>query len=165
VTRHNDIEKQVLLHAPRERVWQAISESGRFGHWFGVEFDDDFAAGRHVTGRIVPTRVDPEIARMQEPYRGTAIDFDIERIEPMKLFSFRWHPGATDPATDYSQEPTTLVEFELKDASDDTWLTITESGFDQLPPERRDEAHASNEGGWQAQTRLISEYLALTKPA
>jgi len=165
MTRHDHIEKQVLLHAPRERVWQAISDSERFGYWFGVEFDEDFAAGRHIKGTIVPTRVDPEIARMQEPYRGTAFDFAIERIEPRKLLSFRWHPGATDPAIDYSQEPTTLVEFELKDAADGTLLTITESGFDRLPPERRDEAYASNEGGWQAQTRLISEYLTQMGPA
>lgn len=165
MTPHDHIEKQILLHAPRERVWQAISESGRFGHWFGVEFDEDFAAGRHITGTIVSTRVDSEIARMQEPYRGTAFDFDIERVEPMKLFSFRWHPGATDPATDYSREPTTLVEFELKDAPDGTLLTITESGFDQLPSKRRDQAYASNEGGWQAQTQLISKYLTQTNPA
>jgi uncharacterized protein YndB with AHSA1/START domain len=165
MTRHDHIEKQVLLHAPRERVWQAISEPERFGHWFGVEFDQDFAAGRHITGTITPTRVDPEIARMQDPYRGTAFDFEIERIEPRKLFSFRWHPGATDPAKDYSKEPTTLVEFELKDAADGTLLTITESGFDQLPPERRDEAYSSNEVGWQAQTQLISKYLTQTTSA
>lgn len=155
----DQIETQVLLHAPRERVWQAIADSERFGHWFGVEFDQDFAAGRRITGTIVPTRVDPEIAKSQEPYRGTAFDFEIERIEPMELFSFRWHPGEPDPATDHSREPTTLVEFELQEASGGTMLTITESGFDQLPSERRADAYAANEGGWQAQTKLISDYL------
>ena len=38
------IEKKVLLHAPCERVWQAISDSARFGSWFGVAFDGPFAA-------------------------------------------------------------------------------------------------------------------------
>ena len=161
---HDHVEKQVLLRAPRERVWQAITDSERFGHWFGVEFDGAFAAGHRITGTIVPTRVDPEIARMQEPYRGTEFDVEVERIEPMQLFSFRWHPGEPEPGTDYSREPTTLVEFELEDASDGTLLTITESGFDRLPPERREAAYASTEGGWQAQTRLISEYLAQSKP-
>ena len=157
------IEKQTLLHAPRERVWQAISEPERFGYWFGVEFDGRFNPGSRTTGTIVPTRVDPEIAKMQEPYRGTAFDFDVEKIEPMRSFSFRWHPGAVDPAIDYSQEPTTLVEFELEDAPGGTLLTITESGFDQLPPARRADAYASNEGGWQEQLKLIAKYLEQAK--
>lgn len=155
------IEKQTLLHAPRARVWQAISEPARFGQWFGVQFDDErFVPGGHITGTIEPTLVDPEIARMQEPYRGAAFDVDVERIVPLNLLSFRWHPGAADPKFDYSQEPTTLVEFGLEDAPDGTLLTITESGFDQLPPARRAEAYASNEGGWQAQLKLIDKYLA-----
>ena len=38
------IEKKVLLRAPRERVWHAISDARQFGSWFGVEFDGPFAA-------------------------------------------------------------------------------------------------------------------------
>ena len=157
------IEKQTVLHAPRERVWQAISEPSRFGHWFGAQFDDSrFSPGSRITGTISPTRVDPEIARMQEPYRGTAMDLDVERVEPMNRLSFRWHPGAPDPDVDLSQEPTTLVEFALADAPGGTRLTITESGFEQLPPERRAEAYEGNEGGWQEQLKLIDKYLAQT---
>lgn len=157
--RNDRIEKQALLHAPRERVWQAISQPERFGQWFGAELQGDFVPGRQTRGIIVPTRVDPEVAKMQEPYRGAALDLDVERIEPKRLLAFRWHPGA-DPEADYTQEPTTLVEFELDDAPDGTLLTITESGFERLPAERRDEAHASNEGGWEKQLELIDKYLA-----
>jgi hypothetical protein len=39
-------------------------------------------------------------------------------------------------------------------------LTITESGFDQVPLARRAEAFTSNEQGWEVQTRLIEKYLA-----
>jgi uncharacterized protein YndB with AHSA1/START domain len=157
--RTDRIEKQTLLRTPRERVWQAISQPKEFGHWFGAELDGDFVAGRHLKGRIVPTRVDPEVAKMQEPYRGAALDLDVERIEPEQSLAFRWHPGAADPAADYTKEPTTLVEFDLKDAPGGTLLTITESGFDRLPSERRDEAYASNEGGWEKQLELIDRYL------
>jgi uncharacterized protein YndB with AHSA1/START domain len=59
------IRKQVLLNAPRERVWQALSEAGQFGTWFGVRFDGPFVEGRRLTGRIVPTEVDVEVAAMQ----------------------------------------------------------------------------------------------------
>jgi uncharacterized protein YndB with AHSA1/START domain len=154
------IEKKVLLRAPRERVWQAISDARQFGTWFGVEFDQPFVAGALMKGRIVPTKVDPEVAKMQEPYTGMAFDCTIDRIEPMTRFSFRWHPFATDPKVDYSKEPTTLVVFELEEAAGGTQLTITESGFDKIPLERRAKAFAANDGGWTHQLDLIAKYLA-----
>jgi hypothetical protein len=79
----------------------------------------------------------------------------------MKRFSFRWHPFAIDPDYDYSKEPTTLVVFELREADDGVLLTITESGFDQIPIARRTQALESNEKGWAYQTKLIEKYLAL----
>src|SRR5262249_54653555 len=154
------IEKKVFLRAPRARVWRAISEAKQFGTWFGVEFDGGFVAGKHMTGRIVPTKVDPEIAKAQEPYKGASFDCTIETIEPMRLFSFRWHPFAVDPDVDYSAEPTTLVVFELKEVSGGTELTITESGFERIPLDRRAKALVSNDSGWTAQTMLIEKYLA-----
>src|SRR5258707_15883500 len=90
------IEKTVLLRAPQDRVWRAISDPKKFGSWFGVEFDGPFIAGARLTGRIVPTTVDPEVAKAQEPYTGAAFECFIERIEPMRLFSFRWHPFAVE---------------------------------------------------------------------
>ena len=54
----------------------------------------------------------------------------------------------------------TLVTFELEEAPEGTRLTITESGFDALPLERRAKAFTENEGGWVAQLSLIAKYLA-----
>ena len=102
------LEKKILLHAPHERVWHAISEAKQFGSWFGVAFDGPFVAGARLTGRIVPTSVDAEIAKLQEPYKGLAFEFFVDRIEPMRWFSFRWHPYAVEPNVDYSKEPTHL---------------------------------------------------------
>ena len=153
------IEKRVLLRAPRERVWRAISDAAQFGTWFGVELDGPFFAGARVTGKITPTKVDPEVARTQEPYAGKAFEFTVDRIEPMRLFSFRWHPFAIDPKIDYSKEPTTLVVFELEEIAGGTQLAITESGFDRIPVERRAKAFAANDGGWAKQSELIAKYL------
>jgi len=68
---------------------------------------------------------------------------------------------AIDPAVDYSGEPTTLVSFELRETPEGTELTITESGFDAIPIERRAEAFSRNSDGWDAQTMLVAKYLAL----
>ena len=84
----------------------------------------------------------------------------VERVDPERLLSFRWHPHAVDPAADYSKEPRTLVEFALKDAEGGTLLTLVESGFDQVPPERRLQAFRMNSGGWDAQMKNIEEHVA-----
>jgi uncharacterized protein YndB with AHSA1/START domain len=154
------IEKKVVLRAPRERVWNAISDAKQFGTWFGVEFEGPFVAGAAMKGRMTPTKVDGEVAKRQEPYAGMAFDYTIDRIEPMTLFSFRWHPFAIEPNVDYSKEPTTLVVFQLEEVAEGTQLTITESGFDKIPLERRARAFASNEGGWAIQIELIGKYVA-----
>jgi uncharacterized protein YndB with AHSA1/START domain len=155
------IQKKILLRAPRERVWRAISDSSQFGEWFGVALQGPFVAGQRVAGRIVPTSVDPEVAKMQEPWAGVPCDFHIERVEPMSHFSSRWHPGGDPVAPDAPDDQMTTVTFELADAaSGGVWLTITETGFDRVPLERRAKAFADNEGGWEMQTQLIEKYLA-----
>ena len=153
------IEKIVTLKAPVDRVWNAISDSKQFGTWFGAAFDGPFVAGQRVTGKIVPTKIDAEVAKTQKPYEGMAIDLMIERVESNRVLSFRWHPYPVENA-DYSKEPTTLVTFELAEVQGGTRLTITESGFDSIPLERRAKAFAANEEGWAKQAELLAGYLA-----
>jgi uncharacterized protein YndB with AHSA1/START domain len=156
------IEKKILLRAPRERVWRAISDAKQFGSWFGVAFDKPFAEGARLNAKIVPTTVDAEVAKMQEPYAGKAFEWTVEHVEPMRRISFRWHPYAVEEGIDYSKELTTLIEFDLADAPGGILLTITESGFDRIPLARHAKAFKANEGGWEMQTRLIEKYLAQT---
>ena len=154
-------EKSVLLPAPRERVWRAVSLAEHFGSWFGADFDGPFVAGTRVTGSIEPTSVDPDIARKQQPFAGKPFDLHVVEVRPLEKFSFRWHPYAVDEGADYGAEPMTLVEFVLASAEGGTLLRVSESGFDQLPPARRKAAFAAEEGGWTAQCGLLRKYLAL----
>jgi len=154
------IEKQVLLNASRERVWRALSEADQFGIWFGVRFDGPFVAGEMLTGHIVPTQADENVAAMQKPYEGMPFAWRVETIEPMQRIAFRWHPYGVEKDVDYESEPMTLIVFELHDAPEGILLTVAESGFDKLPPERRAKAFAANEGGWTHQMKLIEQYLA-----
>lgn len=151
------IEKTATFKAPLAKVWKAISDSEAFGTWFGMRIDGPFIEGRTVMGAMAPTQVDDEIARHQAPYAGMRCELRIERIVPMQLLSFRWHPGA-DPDMG-PDAPMTLVTFALEEVPEGTRLTITESGFDALPLERRAQAFADNEGGWEAQLSLIGKYL------
>lgn len=153
------IEKTIVLRASLSRVWRAIHDSREFGIWFGVELEGPFVAGQLIRGRIVPTQVDPEVAAMQKPYEGHPFEISIDRIEHERLFSFRWHPFAIEKGVDYSTEPATLVTFSLEAIEGGTRLTITESGFDEIPIERRAKAFTANDGGWSAQAKLITRYL------
>lgn len=153
------IEKQIFLRASRDRVWRALTNSREFGMWFGMRFTEPFKPGARMQATIVPTTVDPETAAMQKQFEGITFEIVVERIEPQRLFSYHWHPGAVDPNVDYTKEPMTLVEFELKPAEGGVLLTVTESGFDQLPLARRASAFTGNEQGWTKVVTLIEKYL------
>lgn len=155
------IEKQVFLRASQERVWRAISDAKEFGDWFGVAFDGQFVPGAELQGRVTPTKADPEVAKLQEQYAGTQFTVYVDRIEPMRVFAYRWHPFAIDPAVDYSKEPATLVTFTLEPKDDGTLLTVTETGFDAIPLARRADAFEANAEGWAMQVQMIEKYLLL----
>ena len=153
------IEKRVLLHAPLERVWRAISDAEEFGRWFGIRFDGPFVAGMSVTAAISPTTVDSAVAERQAPHEGVRSTWQIVAIEPRRRFAYRWHPFAVDPDVDYDREPTTLVEFTLSEAPDGVLLTITESGFEAIPEARQGQAFEANSEGWAIQTDLVRRYV------
>lgn len=153
------IEKKVFLRASRKRVWHALSDSTEFGTWFGMKFNGPFSPGAKMTGVIFPTAVNAEVAAAQKPYEGKPFEIVIEQMEPERLFSFRWHPFAVDPGVDYSAEPMTLIVFLLQEVENGVMLTVTESGFDQIPLSRRSKAFTANEGGWTMVVKLIEEYL------
>jgi uncharacterized protein YndB with AHSA1/START domain len=142
------IVRKVLIHAPRSRVWRALTDSREFGAWFGVQFSDPFAPGARMRGPI-----------RHKGYEHLTMHFTVDAIEPERRFSWRWHPNAVDPSRNYDAEPTTLVTFDLEDAPEGTLLTVTESGFDRIPAERRAEAYRGNEGGWTYQVDSINRYV------
>jgi len=143
------IEKRVMLRAPRSRVWRAITNAQEFGSWFGMKLEGDFSPGSAIRGRIT-----------HPGYEHLTVDMMVERIEPERYFSYRWHPYAIDPKVDYSAEPTTLVEFSLEEVEGGTAVTIMESGFDRIPLARRAEAYRMDDQGWTAQVKNLERYVA-----
>jgi uncharacterized protein YndB with AHSA1/START domain len=153
------IEKQVLLHAPLDRVWRAISDSREFGLWFGVRVDGPFVAGTSVTATLTGTAVDEEVAAMQRPHAGAKATWQVVTVQPPRQFAYRWHPFAVEANVDYATEPTTLVEFTLTETSEGVLLSIVESGFDAIGETRRADAFEANRKGWSKQTELVRKYL------
>jgi uncharacterized protein YndB with AHSA1/START domain len=146
------VEEQVLLGAPRSRVWRALTNANELGAWFGVDLTGaTIAPGAHVVGHFtIPG------------HEHATLDVMIEEMVPEQRFVWRWHPHAIDSNFDRSTEPRTLVTFTLEDSPDGgTLLRVVESGFDALSAERRTPAFLGNTKGWQGQLhKRLPAYLA-----
>lgn len=153
VSQTDCVVKRIRLRAPRARVWRALTNAQEIGSWFGVSLDPGvvFAPGARIHGMNVTPG-----------YEHLPWDVTIECMEPERLLSWRWHPHApADPGRDYTGDPTTLVAFELEAAGDETLLTVTESGFDNLPAEVREQTYRGNEAGWEYQMQTnLTRYVA-----
>jgi uncharacterized protein YndB with AHSA1/START domain len=145
----NRIEKKIELKAPVSRVWRALTDYREFGEWFRVKLDGPFVPGKTSTGHIT-----------WPGYEHLKWEAVLQDMEPEQYFSYTWHPYAVDPNVDYSTETPTLVEFRLEKTATGTLLMVTESGFEDVPSERRLEAFRKNEGGWEQQMKNIDTYVA-----
>ncbi|WP_046658206.1 SRPBCC family protein [Lysobacter capsici] len=144
------IERQILLKAPRAKVWHALTDAESFGQWFGVKFQGQrFVPGEVTQGAITYPGFEHLLMRVV-----------VRELQPQRLFSFNWHPYAVDPTVDYSTEEPTLVEFTLEEVEGGTLLRTVESGFDKVPAARREEAFRMNSGGWDEQIGNIERYVS-----
>jgi uncharacterized protein YndB with AHSA1/START domain len=147
------IEKRIELKAPVSRVWRALTDYKEFGEWFRVRLDGPFVVGQVSRGHIT-----------HPGYEHVQWEAVVQKIEHERLFSFSWPHAKSlekaDYSSDYTGEPTTLVEFRLEKTASGTLLVVIESGFDKLPGDRRLEAFRRNEGGWAEQMKNIENYVA-----
>jgi len=142
------IEKRIELKAPIARVWRALTDQKEFGEWFRVNLEGPFVVGQTARGKIT-----------WPGYEHVVWQAVVQKMEPERLFSFTWHPFSVDPKIDYEKETPTLVEFRLEKTATGTLLTLTESGFDKIPADRRLEAFRRNEGGWEQQMKNIESHV------
>lgn len=143
------IERTTLLNAPVARVWRAISDHREFGEWFRLTADRPFEVGVVVGCRCT--------------YPGMehlTWDMDIIAIETERRFAFTWAAYYGEDFTgDASQDPHLTVEFLVEQIETRTRLTVRESGFSRLPPDRAHTAYRLNEGGWDEQVKNISAHV------
>ncbi len=147
------IEKRIELKVPVPRVWRALTDYQEFGEWFRVKLDGPFVVGQLSRGHIT-----------YPGYEHVRWEAVVQKMEHERLFSFTWPHAKSlekaDYSSDYTGEPTTLVEFRLEKTARGTLLVVTECGFDQLPNDRRLEAFRRNEGGWAEQMNSVENYVA-----
>ena len=144
----DQIERETVIKASIERVWELITEPEHVGRWFGD-------AGAEIDLRPGGDMV----IRWAEHGTNHA---RVVAVEPYTRFSYRWapfkNPGGLEPVEGNS----TLVEFTLATDGDGTRLRVVESGFASLATseEQRAQNHASNTRGWRSELDELSEYAA-----
>lgn len=147
------IEKHAHLAAPVSRVWKALTDHREFGAWFGVALEEPFQAGKSSKGGFTHSECGADLNHL-------VFEIIVKEINPESLFSFTWHPYGVDSKIDYSKEKPTLVEFRLAKGPAGTRLIVTESGFDEIPVARRDEAFLMDDQGWTQQMNNIADHVA-----
>lgn len=142
----DQIERETVINAPVERVWELITEAEHLGRWFGD-------AGAEVDLRPGGAMV------LRWTEHGTSHG-RVVAVEPHSRFAYRWapfkEPGGEEPVEGNS----TLVEFTLQAEGDATRLRVVESGFASLATsdEQRANNLNGNTRGWELETDELREY-------
>lgn len=139
-----DIRIELVLRAPRQKVWEALVTNDGWGNWFGERVFGDFQVGSTL--------------EMDFGSHGLCWGIVTERKEASE-FAYKWHPGEDCPIDKYPESEMTEVRFTLADCPDGTTLTMVESGFENVPEERRAKCFELNTGGWNWELEELTAWV------
>jgi uncharacterized protein YndB with AHSA1/START domain len=142
IVRVDEIRRELVVEAPIERVWNALTSAEELAQWFGDSAEIELEPG----GR----------ARIGWSDYDSITDCIVEVVDRPTKFSFRWEAISGTPV----EVQSTLVEFTLRQEGDSTHVTLLEIGFADLPDEVYEERLAKNSSGWDAELDDLQTYLA-----
>ena len=140
------IQREVMIHATQQSVYAAISDPEQLVKWFPQSVEGDcqpvshpiFGFGEHGKNQL-----------------------SIVAADPHHYFAYRWVPGANQFLGDVNSVPNTLVEFRItKESEKSCKVTLTESGFADLPAKMMAEAFKQNTGGWEFMMNRLGQLFA-----
>ena len=143
MTTTDRIERETLIAAPVERVWELVTAPEHVGVWFGD------------AGAEIDLRPGGAMALSWEEH-GT-VRARVERVEPPHVFAWRW---ASEMGAEPEEGGSTLVEFFLEPAERGTRLRVVESGFAalRLPADEQERRAEGNGDGWDHELRDLDGY-------
>ncbi|MBA2324289.1 MAG: SRPBCC domain-containing protein [Pseudonocardiales bacterium] len=135
----NTITRTVDLPHPQEKVWLALTTLDGLASWFGQQVSGQVALGEEL---------------LMSWDSGHQTRLAVKVVDPMSAFGYCW-PVHGVPAEDPRR---TYVEFRLVPGGSGTTLTVTESGFAQLPDEWLS-SYDGNTQGWAAELGELAAHL------
>jgi uncharacterized protein YndB with AHSA1/START domain len=148
MTELSRIDRTIEIKAPPERVWRALTNAHELSTWFQVTIEGNIAPGQEVW-----------MTSVHKDHKGIRFRVLFVEMTPPTRFVWQWHPGAVDPAVDYSQEPRTTVTFTLEPSKDGTRLSLSETGFNEISLTRRAKVFKDNTQGWAEVLVWLSNYV------
>ena len=100
------VRREVILEAPREEVWHALTRPERLREWFANEVELDVRPGGEGTFRWGD---------------GSLRRASVDAVEEERRLAFTWRDESNGDGAE------THVELALEDAPDGTRLTVVES--------------------------------------
>jgi uncharacterized protein YndB with AHSA1/START domain len=135
------VERSVLIDAPLQRVWQAITDPAQLERWYAPGCPWEIPALQDgATVKFHNTNTDIQLAI-------------IEALEPLQKLTLRWqldpaHPGVT-----------LLNSFLLKEENGKTHVTVSQAGYESLPDGMREEQLRQDAEAYTAIAESLKNYL------
>jgi uncharacterized protein YndB with AHSA1/START domain len=134
------IERTVRLASPPGDVWAALTTAEGLSAWFGERATIDLRPGGAASMTFAG---------------GMTVDMRVERVEEPTVFAYTWRlPDLPD-----DDPRRTYVEFTLEPDGVGTVLSVTETGFAQLPVDTRSDTYDSHSEGWSRELGELVEHL------
>lgn len=139
------IKREIIVKAPKERVYKAITDPEQITHWFPDEISGSLEVGKQAVFTF-------------DGYGKNSIL--VVDAQPFNHFAYRWIPGSANIVDDLTTVQTTLVEFHLTESGTGTKITLTESGFASLPADIAEKSLKENSGGWDHMMSRLEKVLS-----
>jgi uncharacterized protein YndB with AHSA1/START domain len=133
------VERTIWINARRERVWEAITTAEQINRWWS---DDHWEIDALKVGGTV-----------RFGYGNDQVLATIEVLEPPRQFTMKW-----PPVPPYSVI-TSYTTYLLADENGGTRVTVSETGFEALPEDTRQERYDSNSRGYEKILAGLKAYV------
>jgi uncharacterized protein YndB with AHSA1/START domain len=128
-TRDDRIVVHAKIEAPRESVWQALTEEKHIAKWWGGYVTLEACQGGRLTEHWTDDRG-----------REVLTSGEVLQLAAPRMLELTW--------ADDDWDASTRVLFELAQVADATHLTLTHSGWEVLPSSRRERLIHEHASGW-----------------
>ena len=123
------VERTIWIDAPRERVWQAVTESDQINVWWGGDYWE-------ITALQVGATI--KFGNPDDLMLAT-----VAVVDPPREFSIQW-----PPQPQYHSIPI-YTTFRLAEENGGTRVTVTETGFEALSEDIRQQRFDSTAKGYE----------------
>jgi uncharacterized protein YndB with AHSA1/START domain len=142
------VERDVLIEAPIDLVWEVVTEPEHLTRWFCDEVRIDLQPGGEGSLTF----------EAKATGRPTTVTLQIEAVDRPRFFSYRWaFPRGEEARAGNSM----LVEFSLSEEGAVTRLRVVESGITLTPwPEAEKAKYAQDHArGWATHLANVVPYV------